>query len=82
MPESRGRKSPPTTQPLLRRLDDAAEHLNPILIVIVIGLAILNFSVFAALELRNLPLRHVPVTSDDAPPSTPALGTAIGLPQR
>lgn len=69
-------------QPLLRRLDVAAENLNPILIVIVIGLAILDFSVFAARELRNVPLRHVSATSDDAPARPLGFGAAIGLPQR
>ncbi len=77
MPDNRRRKSQPVAQPLLRRLDDAAEHLNPFLLLIIIGLGILNFAVFAALELRNLPLR---VTDAHAAPFT--LGQAIGRPQR
>jgi hypothetical protein len=36
--------------PTLRRLERAAGDINPFLILIVIGLAILNFSVFTALE--------------------------------
>jgi hypothetical protein len=40
---------------LLRRLDRAAENLNPLLLIIVVGLIILNLSVFAALELSRLP---------------------------
>jgi hypothetical protein len=82
VPDSRRDKSQPVMQPLLRRLDAAAENLNPFLIVIVIGLAILDLSVFAALELRNLPLWHVSATSDDAPPKPLTLGEAIGLPGR
>jgi hypothetical protein len=38
-------------RPLLRRLDRATENLNPILIVLSVGLAILYCSVFAALHL-------------------------------
>ena len=77
MPETRRRKSPPMTQPLLRRLDHAAEQLNPILLLIIVGLGILNFSVFAALEIRKLPLRPLRVPGD-------ATATALtaGLPQR
>lgn len=77
MPDNRRRKSRPVVQPLLRRLDDAAENLNPVLLLIIIGLVILNFSVFAALELRQLPLR---VTDAHATPFT--LGQAVGQPQR
>jgi hypothetical protein len=40
---------------ILRQLDRAAESLNPILLVIVIGLVILDLSVFTALELPRLP---------------------------
>jgi len=39
----------------LSRLDRSAENLNPILLLVVIGLAILDLSVFAALELSRLP---------------------------
>lgn len=41
---------------IMRQLDRTAESLNPILLVIVIGLIILNLSAFAALELPRLPL--------------------------
>jgi hypothetical protein len=40
---------------ILRRLDRAAESLNPILLVMIMGLVILDLSVFAALELSRLP---------------------------
>jgi multisubunit Na+/H+ antiporter MnhC subunit len=43
--------------PFLERLDRIAKELNPLLTVIVIGLAILTFSVFIALQLSRLPLR-------------------------
>jgi hypothetical protein len=42
-------------EPLMRRLERAAGDLNPVLIVIIMGLAILNFSVFAALRLAPVP---------------------------
>ena len=82
MPESRRHKSQPAMQLVLRRLDRVAENLNPVLIVIVIGLAILDFSVFAALELRQLPLRQISDTSDSVPTGPLTLGDAIGLPRR
>ena len=80
--ERRKRKSQPAMRglrPFLRRLDRVAEDSNPVLIIIIIGLAILNCSVFAALELRNLPLRH---DSGDAPTRPLTLGEAIGLSRR
>jgi hypothetical protein len=82
VPDSRRHKSQPVMQPLLRRLDRVAEDINPVLMVLIIGLAILDLSVFAALELRNLPLTHVPAVSDDASPKPLTLGEAIGLPRR
>jgi hypothetical protein len=39
---------------ILQRLERTADDLNPVLVVVVIGLALLDLSVFAALE---LPLR-------------------------
>jgi hypothetical protein len=42
-------------EPLMRRLERASADLNPILVVIIAGLAILNFSVYAALQLAPLP---------------------------
>jgi hypothetical protein len=44
-------------EPILRRLERAADELNPFLIVIVIGLSLLDFSVFTALWVAQLPLR-------------------------
>jgi hypothetical protein len=44
-------------EPLMRRLERASADLNPILVVIIAGLAILNFSVYAALQLAPLPHR-------------------------
>ena len=38
----------------LRRLDRAAKRLNPLLAMIVIGLALLDISCYAALELGRL----------------------------
>ncbi len=42
---------------MLQRVEHAAYALNPFLLVIVIGLAILDVSVFAALELHRLSVR-------------------------
>ena len=81
MPESRRRNSHPTMQLVLRRLDRVAENLNPVLIAIIIGLTILDLSVFAALELRQLPLRRISDTSDAVPTGPLTLGQAIGLPR-
>jgi hypothetical protein len=39
----------------LNRLDRSAENLNPVLLIVVIGLVILDLSVFAALALSRLP---------------------------
>ena len=74
---------------VFRRIDEAdakidiglawhPENLNPILIVIIIGLSILDFSAFAALEVRHLTL-HLSGSGLMQPPS---LGQAIGMPQR
>jgi hypothetical protein len=42
---------------MLQRIEQTADALNPFLLVIVIGLAILDVSVFAALELHRLSVR-------------------------
>jgi hypothetical protein len=55
-------------EPLTRRLERAADDLNPILIIIVIGLAILNFSVFTALRLA-------PPSSHSMPSEPPTTAT-------
>ena len=44
-------------RPLLRRLERAVDGLNAILVVVALGLALLDLSVAAALELPHLPLR-------------------------
>jgi hypothetical protein len=41
---------------MLQRVERAADVLNPFLVVIVIGLAVLDASVFAALEWPRLPV--------------------------
>jgi len=42
---------------MLQRIERVADILNPFLAVIVIGLALLDASVFAALEWPRLPVR-------------------------
>ena len=44
-------------EPFLRRLEQAAEKMNPFLIVLVAGLAVLNFSVYISLQLPRLPVK-------------------------
>jgi hypothetical protein len=44
-------------EPLLRRLEQAAEKMNPFLILLVAGLAVLNFSVYMALQLPRPPVK-------------------------
>ena len=44
-------------EPILDRLDRVAENVNAYLILIIIGLALLDFTVFSALELPRLTLR-------------------------
>jgi hypothetical protein len=44
-------------EPFLRRLEQAAEKMNPFLILLAAGLAVLNFSVYMALQLPRLPVK-------------------------
>ena len=52
----------------LRRLDRAAERMNPFLTVLMIGLAILNLTSVASLALR-LPITRDPPGLSACPPS-------------
>ena len=58
---------------LLRRLDRAAARLNPILMVIMVGLLILNLIAAAAL-VPNLPITRVQCVLD--PPGAPRAAEA------
>jgi hypothetical protein len=42
---------------VLQRIESAADALNPFLVVIVVGLSLLDISVFAAFEWPRLPVR-------------------------
>jgi len=66
---------------VVSRLDRVAKQLNPILIVIALGLAVLNVSVFAALRLSRLHLR--PARIGQVFEQHPSLSQAAtwGLPQ-
>jgi hypothetical protein len=44
-------------EPMLNRLERVTGEINPFLIAIIIGLSLLNFSVFTALQIARLPLR-------------------------
>lgn len=57
------------------RMERVARDMNPVLVVIVIGLAVLNFSVYAALRLAPVP-RHGSGWNLPAKPSTTPNGLA------
>jgi hypothetical protein len=64
-------------EPLMRRLDRAAGEVNPFLIVLVIGLAILDLTCFVALQVSELPATQTnPGTSISASPTVRGLGAA------
>ena len=76
-PSPRGGFSP---ERLFRRLDRAAAQLNPILMVIMIGLLILNL-IAAAAQVPHLQITRVQCASPDSPGTAQAAeaGT-IGMP--
>jgi len=47
------------SEPLMRRLDRAADRVNPFLIVLIIGLLVLNLARLATLGLANFPITRV-----------------------
>ena len=64
-PSPRGSFSP---EKLFRRLDRAAAHLNPILMVVVVGLLLLNLIGAALVLVSHLPITRMQSASV-APPS-------------
>ena len=46
-------------EPLLRRLDRVAGELNPFLMILVVGLALLDLVCFVALMVSRLPITRV-----------------------
>ena len=68
-------------EPILERLDRVAQQLNPLLIVIVIGLAILNISCYAALEIGRLHAQRLGVAEHAAPAVALYQSAVTGLPQ-
>jgi hypothetical protein len=69
---------PERKRPLLARLDAAAQDLNAMLLVLAIGLAILDFTCFFALEVRNALPPRMPPETDVATPATAAVPPAAG----
>ena len=67
---------PERKPPLLDRLDAAARELNAILLVLAIGLAVLDFTCFFALEVRNAMPPRLPSEAIAATPATAAIPRA------
>lgn len=71
---------------LLARLDRAAEKMNAFLLVLAIGLAVLDFTCFWVLQIRNAlpPVTHVsPSAASAAQAATPSGGAfAAAKPSR
>jgi hypothetical protein len=62
----------------LRRLDEAADGINPFLTVLAIGLAVLNLTCFA-LQATRLPISHeAPTTSVSLSPLFQGSATSPG----
>jgi hypothetical protein len=70
-PPAKKHRSP---EPLMRRLDRVAGLINPILVVVVMALVILNVTCLAALTAANLPVSRASPTCVVA--ASPAMGTA------
>ncbi len=64
-------------QPLLRRLDRAAERLNPFLMMIAIGLAVLNISCLITLVDTGTLAIHHGAPDPPPPPGCPS-ATHVG----
>jgi hypothetical protein len=54
-------------RPIWERIDHAAEGMNPLLVVAAALLALVNLSVYSALEIA----RHCPPQKHEAAPATP-----------
>ena len=67
---------PERKPPLLDRLDAAARDLNAVLLVLAIGLAVLDFTCFFALEVRNAIPPRLPTEAIAATPATAAIPPA------
>ena len=66
----------PHKKPLISRLDAAAQDLNAILLVLEIGLAVLDFTGFFAIEVRNAVPRMATQSSGSVAPATAAIPPA------
>jgi hypothetical protein len=67
---------PERKQPLMARLDAAAQDLNAVLLVLAIGLAILDFTCFFALEVTKAIPPRIPPAATVATPVTAAIPPA------
>jgi hypothetical protein len=47
------------SEPLLHRLDRAADQINPFLIVLIVGLVVLNLARLVTIGLANFPITRV-----------------------
>ena len=67
-------------EPMLRRLDRTAEAMNPFLLTVVIGLAVVNVSCYMALEIGRLHARSHVLTHIAVPGPTFSQIATSGLP--
>ena len=55
------------SEPLMRRLDRAANQVNPFLIILIAGLVVLNLARLATIGLANFPITRVDPTCLTSP---------------
>jgi hypothetical protein len=67
-------------EPILRRLEHAAETINPFLIMIVLGLGVVDTSCYVALEIGRLQTRSHGLSQIAVPGPTFGQIAASGLP--
>lgn len=67
---------PDRKRQLISRLDAAAKDLNAVLLVLAIGLAVLDFTCFFAMEVRNAMPPRIAAEAAVATPATAAIPPA------
>jgi hypothetical protein len=70
--QQRSSRDDQASAPLIRRLDRAAERINPLLIILMVGLVILIAIRVSTMGLANLPITRVDPSCLTSP------GSAIG----
>ena len=69
--QQRSSRDAQASEPLMRRLDRAADRINPFLIILMVGLLILTVIRVAALGLSNFPITRVDPACLISPAATP-----------